>query len=241
MSDGNVPIANHKEKSIWLSMSATALMPALFVSACIVLILMALALIYLLNRQFLPLLLFAVGALALFHLVAWVCARLSDERTYKIVEYIYLGLGLLGVLGVISAQSEVARDHISRAVKVFSYKEVNACRVLDSERCRIFQDQLRWLRDEFTGQHTLPPKFLWDLTLKDGKGYPDEQEIKRDMHEFDDTLRYLWNESALVRENTSEQRFFPLYLLAVAIALRITKVSAELFKWYRTKETLPTS
>src|SRR5450631_1491187 len=108
-------------KARWRSVQPSLYSPAIFLAVSAVLMWIASKLVLHIDHQSIPLAVFTLGALIAFHLVGRRIAWLSDERTYKIVDYIYLGLCLLGLVSVIDVQSENAKDQISRAGLIYAF------------------------------------------------------------------------------------------------------------------------
>jgi hypothetical protein len=56
---------------------------------------------------------FALVALILFHAMFWNLRKLMNEKSLKVIDYMYLGLALFGVLGIIDLQSKVYKGKVS--------------------------------------------------------------------------------------------------------------------------------
>jgi uncharacterized protein (UPF0216 family) len=63
--------------------------------------------------------------------------------------------------------------------------------------------------------------------------------LKEDLERFHFEWRELSRSEQSVQNKSRQDRFLPIYLLAVALTLRITKVSGELFKLHQPKQEPP--
>ncbi|WP_156175228.1 hypothetical protein [Bradyrhizobium sp. LTSP849] len=223
-------------------MLTTLVTPWLFLLASGCLMAVAWSLVNFYENQVRLLLLFFLASLAVFHVIAWWTAGLSDEKTYKFVDYIFLIFSLAALVAVVDVQSEVSKERLSEASRVYSVFESERCQDPYSRRCRFFRKQLETI-DRSRGTSLLE---MWELYLdqdlellreKWNGGETDEiRVIKGDLERFYATYQRLERAREYVLTYKSAfDRFLPLYLAAIAACIRLTKVTAELMKWYRAK------
>src|SRR5215217_7417712 len=53
---------------------------------------------------------FSAAALVLYHIVFWLLRKTINDKALKIVDYLYLGLALFGVAGIVDVQSRIANE-----------------------------------------------------------------------------------------------------------------------------------
>jgi len=220
----------------------TLVTPWLFLLASGCLMAVAWSLVNFYENQVRLLLIFFLVSLVLFHVIAWWTAGVSDENTYKFVDYIFLLFGLAALVAVVDVQSDVSKERLAEASGLYSAFESERCQDPDSRRCRFFREQLVTM-DRSRGTSLLA---MWELYLdqdlqllreKWNSGETDEiRVIKGDLERFYSTYQRLERAWESVQTYKSAfERFLPLYLAAIATCIRLTKVTAELGKWFRAK------
>jgi hypothetical protein len=177
--------------------------------------------------------------------IACIFARLSDERTYKIVDYLYLGLGLFGLATVLDVQSEIAKQQLSRAGDRYAFYRASRCEHPTSQRCANYTKQQEMMDRAGSDPNALQDMFwlyidqnmpLIGQQLAGDAGSPQSKILKEDLERFHFEAQELRRSQQSVQNKSRQERFLPIYLLAVALAFRITKVSGELFKLHRSKQ-----
>ncbi|WP_154073478.1 hypothetical protein [Bradyrhizobium erythrophlei] len=182
---------------------------------------------------------FAIASLILFHVLFWLLREATDDKALKIIDYMYLGLALCGVFGIIDLQSKIAKDRYQFVVSYYlpDLQKVKPCRNPKGKECDFATSMLNIITTP-DPTYFATTKQLFTML----KGWQDYKLNDEDTTKFvskfsemtavldEDVMPYL----RLAR--SGENQFIWYYILAASLALRLTKVTVELFKWHVPKE-----
>jgi hypothetical protein len=182
---------------------------------------------------------FAILCLAICHSVYWLCRDKVTDSAIKAVDYLYLGLGFLALLNVLEIQAVLLEQKVPsiRAAHKIDYVKYEKC---DPAKIQAFQ---------FSGQVCGAVASAVSLL----KGPYDHAELRRFLdyaslgftffgHSLND-YRPLYEQMAWLYKDMNDQvygyvdsqvvsaqrKLMALYILCVALSIRIGRVSAELF------------
>jgi hypothetical protein len=192
--------------------------------------------------QLLALLLFVATCLVIFHLVFWLNRRWTDDRGLKATDYVYLGMAFFGVLSVLDVQASIATKKLGEILRTYDVilGSINPCIGKESSDCNGVQGIMRLVQTN-PPNPSLKTLLKWAIDDERSRTFPKEfarfyatadqlvKELERDVIpfvEFDE-------------KKTIKRRFMAFYVLSIGLALRSTRVTAELASWQ--KKPLPTS
>ena len=182
---------------------------------------------------------FAVGCLLAFHIVFFLCRRLTDEVTLRLIDYLYLGLALLGIYGALDVEATILKAKIPDIVAVHrvDYRKLTDC------TGDVFQRGCNWERDAFRVLDRPYDHLQYRYLLELAKYYFEGGVPNEKQKPLFDTVTALYRHvQSSVYDHTEVHDIIVymnklnwFYLLAIGLALRLTKVSIEVFKWHRPK------
>lgn len=229
----------------WRSRLAWTYSPAIVFVLSAILIAIAWGLTRFVLDQGVAIAIFTVVALVAYHVTAYLTRKLSDERTYKITDYFYLFIGLVGLVAVLDIQTDFANSRLSVAGKYYAILEKLRCENPNSRRCAYYKKQQEAM-DEIGADH-LKVYSAWTVgfdqrsALMDQNDNPERDVIGRDLNRFEDEYKYLMRLQSYVSHREPSDKLFAIYLIAIGAAIRITKVTAEIFKWFRSNPAEPSA
>ncbi|MBR1120281.1 hypothetical protein JQ628_02050 [Bradyrhizobium lablabi] len=182
---------------------------------------------------------FSILALILYHFVFAQLRNITNDKALKIVDYLYLGLALFGVGGIIDIQSKMANERYIAVVEYYmpQLEKLKPCKNPKGKECDFANSMMNIVR-------TPDPAYYRTAKMLDRmmQGFRDyklaDENISPFLGKFDEMVAVL-DERAIPYmrpARSGENQFIWFYILAVSLALRITKVTVELREWHVPKE-----
>ncbi|MEH2537739.1 MULTISPECIES: hypothetical protein [unclassified Bradyrhizobium] len=192
--------------------------------------------------QLASILIFSLASLAAFHICFKLLRNHTDEKTLKIVDYLYLILAMFGVVGIIDVQSTIARERYEAVVSRYlpELQKVKPCKLPSGKECDFAKSILSIIPTPERAYFSMSQKLMMML-----KGWQDHKLTDEDASKFIGVYEQMTAElekSAVpyMRPGRSgEDKFIWFYILAVSLALRITKVTVEWREWHVPKAEKP--
>ena len=229
----------------WRSRLAWTYSPAIVFVLSAVLIAIAWGLTRFVLNQGVAIAIFTAAALVAYHVTAYLTRKLSDEQTYKITDYFYLCIGLVGLAAVLDIQTDFANSRLSVAGKYYAILERFRCENPNSQRCAYYRKQQKAM-DEIGADH-LKVYEAWTVgfdqrsALMGQNDSPERDVIRQDLNRFEDEYKYLMRLQSYVSQRGPSDKLLAIYLIAIGAAIRLTKVTAEIFKWFRSNPAEPSA
>lgn len=184
---------------------------------------------------------FALLSLILFHVVFWLLRKSTDDRALKIVDYMYLGLALFGVLGIIDLQSKVSKERYQFVVSYYlpDLQKVKPCKNPKGKECGFATSMMNIITTPDPAYFATTKKLFAML-----KGWQDykltDEDTTKFVSKFSEMTAVLDEQVMpfLRPARSGENQFIWYYILAASLALRLTKVTVELFKWHLIGESV---
>jgi hypothetical protein len=193
--------------------------------------------------QRVKLFLFAVLCLAVFHLAFWMCRRISNDKTIRATDYIYLTLGLVGIAGVLEIQSSLVqlrvREIIFHHLTDNDYQGPGYCQPFDSDplsrekfvRCA-WQERI----GKSWSQYDHPAlKEALDSTLRvfpEGMPAPAQQYFGYAQSLYDDMEQSIFQYVETDPSIPLKRRLWAFYIICIGLTLRLSRVTAEILRWH---------
>lgn len=190
--------------------------------------------------------------LLIFHLLFRAFRKRSSERDLRTVEYLYLSLALLAVAGVLEFQSAYVEFERGRVIAGHmpyeGFAELPYCKARESGDVSAIDPQL-------LEKHHIGRLCRWQTAFSEELNTYDHKSMRNfiDNTEWNfgptppepiagriEVLKKLWDEmEATVNRykiNTTDRnwvllKLYAFYLLALGLAIRIGKLSADVFGW----------
>jgi len=191
--------------------------------------------------QELPIIIFTLGSVVVFHILLWLLRKRTDDKGLRIVDYVYLSLAFLGVGGIVDVQATIAREQYQSIIATYmpELESLKPCKDASSPECKLSEAFLASVSqpDPLMFRFVSQMRSIFSLEF-----IPFLTQPKPDVQKFNEKLGVMMDllskevGPSLRSGKTRENRFIAFYVLAIGLALRFTKVSAELFKWHRAKD-----
>jgi hypothetical protein len=191
------------------------------------------------------LIVFGAICLVVYHLTFWLCRKETTDRALKVVDYIFLGLGFVGVFGALDVQANVYRSKIPDVLARYrpSVDEAYPCN-RDSRRSKNchWPEVVKIVLSRPYNHILLGMQFDKERVES---AYPNGMTDQD--KEFFDAVRSLYDAMQdevyqyvdPIEVFDINHKIFAYYILCVGLSLRLTKVSAEVFGWHLPKGAPP--
>jgi hypothetical protein len=185
--------------------------------------------------DYLKLLYFIAASLVTFHISFWLLRSTLNSRALKAVDYLYLSLGFVGVFGALDVQASVYKGNIARILHyaVPEIVRLNPCKDPDDSNDCVWPNMMvHTLKDSLIYNHSWLEMDLRDATKVYYKnGIPPSHQKFYDQVKllYDDMQDQVFQYVEPIEQITTERKILAYYILCIGLALRITKVTAELF------------
>jgi hypothetical protein len=168
----------------------------------------------------------------------WWCRKETTDKALKIVDYIFLSLGFVGVFGALDVQANIYKSRIpsilARHAVSIEFSDPCKSNNLDREDCHWPEIVKIILKRPY--DHLLLGMQLEKSRLNED--YPDG--ITKSHQDFIDEVQSLYDAMERdvyqhidpIEQRETDKRIFAYYVLCAGLALRLTKVSAEVFEWH---------
>jgi hypothetical protein len=182
---------------------------------------------------------FMLLCLGTFHFVFWLTRMNYDDRSLKAIDFVYLGIGFVGVYGVADVQEAISfakvqpiiSEHIAKLEELNpckDYKEKKVSSWKEADGCWTASVIIRHLKDGRTKGYYihLDAAIAEDAAFLEKEFEPFVSELKVLSKKIEEAKADFVN--TLVPDEVP-MKILAYYLLCIALSLRITKVTAELW------------